>query len=646
MSFLFPFPLLTSPSNTLFWKSFSLPSFRFNIFEGGNFLQSLKNEMTTLFSKLEHSNVARCIERYGYTSVQTNSDKLPLEKGIDRLCKHFHSILNFFESRFVFAVILNNVTYGDRHYSNRTSSQVEDPIKDLRLEIPRTYLHIPHGFDFRIGSSNMNREKIIFDYWPQRLVELSSFSVHVNECVPWHHGNDDVRSYKLRVFVGFDRMRINSTDEVKSASMYVYSRHSGRLIKYEPDARFILGLNASGSMYCSGLTILVDDMDGKLPLNPTKQDIAFGEQANGNVHKDNLFIWVGAVTRFFYDYHLLKFDQKKTDLTEKIKHFGPELTNERMKEIDRCQLTQFDIQYTFYGERSIRIKRNPKEIAGRDTYFSLIPDAPCRRVSSGGDGDSRRRIDHSQQISQQQQYQPFHAHSSARVTQGVAQTTPSVQQSPPGGYAQQATAPVNNCGGEKTSNYFRKAASTVNTFLTPKGNEFQALLNRHRDDVVRLMKDSAAKGLSSVSTHELRNQKLVDIRVANFNVYQSGGTMLKEEELQSLFSQAEQEAVDLYKQGLRPVNAPAETRSCSMEVGEQDGHDSEDDNSVSSSKSYYKELCTRLTTTLEKRNEVNNALQNEIAILKESLEQRNTANHKMRDEITNLKETLRGSGKW
>ena len=83
-----------------------------------------------------------------------------------------------------------------------------------------------------------------------------------------------------------------------------------------------------------------------------------------------------------------------------------------------------------------------------------------------------------------------------------------------------------------------------------------------------------------------------------------------------------------------------------MEVGEQDGRDSGDDNSVSSSKSYYKDLCTRLTTTLEKRNEVNCALRSEIANLKESLEQRNTANHEMRDEITNLKETLRGSGKW
>ena len=77
----------------------------------------------------------------------------------------------------------------------------------------------------------------------------------VNENIPWHHENAEDGAYKLRIFVGFDRMRLNDPDEGHSASLFVYSRQSGRLIKYEPDGRFFLGLNASGTDYAQGLTI-------------------------------------------------------------------------------------------------------------------------------------------------------------------------------------------------------------------------------------------------------------------------------------------------------------------------------------------------------------------------------------------------------
>lgn len=622
-----------------------------------------------LFRKPEHSNVARCVEQYGSRSrnAATNSVGHLFERGVDRLCKHFRSILNFFDNPFVFAVILDNVTYGDRHYSkNGTSSQSADPIKDLRSEIPRTYLHIPAGFDFRIGNSNMNREKLIFDYWPQRLVELSSFSVHVNENVPWHHGDDEVHGYKLRVFAGFDRMRINSFDEVKSASMYVYSRQSGRLIKYEPDARFLLGLNASGSMYCSGLTIIVDDIHGKLPLNPTKQDIAFGEQANGDVHKDNMYTWVGAVTKFFYDHHLLKFSQKKADLTQKIKVFGSDLTASRMKEIDRCQLTQFNIQYTFYGEKSIRIKRNPKELVGRDTHFLLVPDAPPERVSSDEDASSRRIIDQALQMSQQQQGHTLHAQggiiSSTAVlpvsrqsmaNQERRESNRGLNKFVPVAFPHQAVVPVNNRSGGNISHSAITAGPAVlvsssNSTLNQKEHEFQACMNRHRDDVLRLIRECAAKGESSVPISKMtaaRNKNLLHMRAANLSVRQHGGTMLMETDLKRVMANAEQEAIALHKQQeLRQANAPVEKLGGDTSKQNGENHefsDVDDDNcSVSSSKSYYKDLCTRLTTTLEKRNEVNHELRKEITNLKEALGKTNATNHGLRSEITNLKEAL------
>ena len=213
-----------------------------------------------------------------FPSISSN-----LEKGLDRLCLHFSNMFEFFDSQHVFAVVLHNMSYGkpnDYPGSNRRQVPAADPIQELREAIPRTYLHIPHSFDFRIGNSSSNREKIVFHYWTQRMVELSSFTVKLNDSVLWHDEENHHfgNTYKLRVFVGFDRFRINDSEAGKAGSLYIYSRQSGRLIKHEPDARFLLGLSTGGSTYCSGLTVLIDDIRGMLPLNPTKQDIGFGEQ--------------------------------------------------------------------------------------------------------------------------------------------------------------------------------------------------------------------------------------------------------------------------------------------------------------------------------------------------------------------------------
>ena len=44
-----------------------------------------------------------------------------------------------------------------------------------------------------------------------------------------------------------------------------------RLIKDYRDARGELLLSAGGTDFCQGLTIVVNDKHGMLPLNPTKQ---------------------------------------------------------------------------------------------------------------------------------------------------------------------------------------------------------------------------------------------------------------------------------------------------------------------------------------------------------------------------------------
>ena len=246
-----------------------LPWFRFDITNNDDdddddydkAVQSLKEQMTELFHTQEEQNhVAKCIQKYGGGN---NNEEISLQKGIDRLCDHFLSMMTFYNSQYVFGVILDKMSYSNPKKKSDEGSnhqqQPASPIQDLRAEIPKTYLHVPPSFDFRIGNSSMNREKIVFHYWPQRLVELSSFTIQINKDIPFTQNgfnqNTADNSYKLRIFCGFDRMRMNEKEARVTGSLYIYSRMSGRLIVYKEDARADLKLNNGGSMYCSGLTI-------------------------------------------------------------------------------------------------------------------------------------------------------------------------------------------------------------------------------------------------------------------------------------------------------------------------------------------------------------------------------------------------------
>ena len=357
-----------------------LPSFKFSIPNNDEDISSsIHEQMKTLFTNEDNVHEAECIKQYGssISSGGGSSSKFDLERGIDRLCHHYHSILNFFDNDYVFGVILNEMI-------------LTNPIKDLQEMIPRTYLHIPNDFDFRIGSPsryNDSINKMIFQYWPQRLVELSSITVQIDKAVPFHKMQEVLNTptkhaYKLRVFCGFDRMRINeSIYTEKAASLYIYSRQSGRLITYEEDGRNSLGMSNGSSKFCQGLTIIIDDIEGKLPLNPTKQELAFGEQEDGEVHEANMKAWISCVSKFYYDYHFAKFNNSKAAVTNKVKAFGSEeLSSEQLKGIDSAHLTTFEPKYKVYGrvKKSIIIdkKKAISIITGKDTHFKLLPDPP------------------------------------------------------------------------------------------------------------------------------------------------------------------------------------------------------------------------------------------------------------------------------
>lgn len=202
-----------------------------------------------------------------------------------------------------------------------------------------------------------------------------------------------------RVYVGFDAQIVKDNSEKKCGALYVYSRQSGRLIMHHVDARTMLGLQAGGSDFCSGLRIILDDSEGHLPLNPTKQDIAFSEKACGDILRENLYSWIGAVTFLFYRHHLKKLDGKKTLLTKKITEYGGNMSSSDLMQTELCklQLTTFQLSgakvtKNAIGGRTIRISGS--QIEGRDTLYRIIPptspqppfepmvDSPVRSISN------------------------------------------------------------------------------------------------------------------------------------------------------------------------------------------------------------------------------------------------------------------------
>jgi len=272
-------------------------------------------------------------------------------------------------------------------------------MKELKEELPINYIHIPSTFDFTVDS-----ERITFGIWQNRLIELTKFVVRISTrkyfslcSIGDYSWVCEPDGYDMRVYAGFDPKTVTNPEKSK-CTLYIYSRQSGRLIKFVEDARTTLRVNASGSDYCQGLTILVDDIDGHLPLNPTKQDIAFGEQAGGHIHEKNLYAWVGAICDFYYKYHLKKTDEgTKTALHEQVQDAA-----EEAKEIIRnsgkdwcddlvsANLTTFS-GLTWRRMRGPTIRYNYTKAKenlilihhGSDTRFRLWEDGPDKYVERG-----------------------------------------------------------------------------------------------------------------------------------------------------------------------------------------------------------------------------------------------------------------------
>jgi hypothetical protein len=311
-----------------------------------------------------------------------------LERGVARIREHFHSFEELRENDHVFCVILHHLKHGPSEQTQQNVNYHQNAIvlmDSLKEALPRRYIHVPStSYVFVDG------DLIDFTYWQRRLVELSEFQLEIDPTRSVWTARDWVNprsGYTLRVYAGFDPLRLLNVTDRKQKSpldLYVYSREAGRLITHFEDARGTLGLTNSGSQYCQGLTILVDDLHGKLPLNPTKQDLAFSEEAHGEVHQANLFAWLSAVTRLYYNRHQNKFPENKrrTLLTAEVKRHLPTIEsfqnpNHSMKPMAECTFTRFtNIKWT-KGSGLIRtVVSKCQLVSGADTLTRILAPAP------------------------------------------------------------------------------------------------------------------------------------------------------------------------------------------------------------------------------------------------------------------------------
>lgn len=98
----------------------------------------------------------------------------------------------------------------------------------------------------------------------------------------------------------------------------------------------------------------------------------------------------------------------------------------------------------------------------------------------------------------------------------------------------------------------------VQTPISLKQKEFEANVKKHRDDTLRLLKISAAKGEASVcplKMTDVRSRSIAAMRAANHHVALVGGRKLSDVELTGYVQKAEQEALTLYVQEMQRQKA-------------------------------------------------------------------------------------------
>ena len=99
------------------------------------------------------------------------------------------------------------------------------------------------------------------------------------------------------------------------------------------------------------------------------------------------------MTKFYYNYHIKKYNNMKTLLSGKVSHYVDSKLPKELKTLIASELTTFDLTFEQY-RNTIRVNdKLSKEIIGQDTYFRLLSNPnsgsskegqkmPCHQKSS------------------------------------------------------------------------------------------------------------------------------------------------------------------------------------------------------------------------------------------------------------------------
>ena len=322
------------------------------------------------------------------TTLEQFADGQGIQTGLSRILARFDD-LRASEHQHVFCVILNRIIHQD------SDGDIEKLLTKLRDTLPLNYIHIPNHLKVFVCN-----ERLAFNYWERHLVGLTHFTLKVDSHIPVHlaaNCNDTPPQEHLReynLFIGHrppdDKKQKDSAEQQNDkTSLYIYSRRSGRLIKHYPDARSLLKLPCSGSDYTHGLTMILDDHNGLLSLTPTKQDIAFGHEATGQIHCDNLFGWIGCHAQACYSRNLIAYAAKqKTILGTTVKSHLSNVKRSLQEQVSfplaTCNfdtLTQLKFKRTNKGTIRCTNHNHPQRYLQRPgTLIRMTPNPPKKKT--------------------------------------------------------------------------------------------------------------------------------------------------------------------------------------------------------------------------------------------------------------------------
>ena len=274
------------------------------------------------------------------------------DAGLDFFDRHVDNLLHGSTWKHhdnVFCVILNGLRHtGTSPEEEDEAAEEEDEecnsrkrcqylLESLEQDLPRRYLHLK-GIHVRLKVRS-NWQKIDFDYWQQRLAGLTCFKAYIPTTTSFEkdtdlNSSDDCQlnlsfrngaqpqktKQKIRIFCGFDPVRAKE-EEPGPCELFIYSSKSGRLIKRIEDARNSLGIPRTNDIdaYCQGLTIVVDDEEGSLPINPSKQDLSFGSNDCHKLFKNNFYAWVEGIAHTYYNHYLDESGKEVHNLRDRVK---------------------------------------------------------------------------------------------------------------------------------------------------------------------------------------------------------------------------------------------------------------------------------------------------------------------------------------